>query len=297
MGELTIDLEIVKIKIGDEIYPEQLRKIKNPPKQLYLKGNIELLKQNCIAIIGSRSCTKNGENLAKKFASELSGQGLTIVSGMAKGIDAIAHRKTIDENGKTIAVLGSGLNYIFPKENEGLYYDILKSGGLIISEYSPNVEPNSKMFLERNRIVSGISIGILVIEAMDRSGTSVTARLATQQGRKVFVLPHEIEDIHGKGTNKLIRKGATLITSTQEIIEEFEFLSFKEINDSKTKAIRSKIVKKEYQEIYNLIKNGASNINAICKESEKSIKDINNILFMLEIDGFITKKKGEYKCI
>ncbi|MBP7024517.1 MAG: DNA-processing protein DprA [Clostridia bacterium] len=297
MGELTIDLEIVKIKIGDEIYPEQLRKIKNPPKQLYLKGNIELLKQNCIAIIGSRSCTKNGENLAKKFASELSGQGLTIVSGMAKGIDAIVHRKTIDENGKTIAVLGSGLNYIFPKENEGLYYDILKSGGLIISEYSPNVEPNSKMFLERNRIVSGISIGILVIEAMDRSGTSVTARLATQQGRKVFVLPHEIEDIHGKGTNKLIRKGATLITSTQEIIEEFEFLSFKEINDNKTKAIRSKIVKKEYQEIYNLIKNGASNINAICKESEKSIKDINNILFMLEIDGFITKKQGEYKCI
>ena len=282
MGELTIDLEIVKIKIGDEIYPEQLRKIKNPPKQLYLKGNIELLKQNCIAIIGSRSCTKNGENLAKKFASELSGQGLTIVSGMAKGIDAIVHRKTIDENGKTIAVLGSGLNYIFPKENEGLYYDILKSGGLIISEYSPNVEPNSKMFLERNRIVSGISIGILVIVAMDRSGTSVTARLATQQG---------------KGTNKLIRKGATLITSTQEIIEEFEFLSFKEINDNKTKAIRSKIVKKEYQEIYNLIKNGASNINAICKESEKSIKDINNILFMLEIDGFITKKQGEYKCI
>ena len=297
MGELTIDLEIVKIKIGDEIYPEQLRKIKNPPKQLYLKGNIELLKQNCIAIIGSRSCTKNGENLTKKFASELSEQGLTIVSGMAKGIDAIAHRKTIDENGKTIAVLGSGLNYIFPKENEGLYYDILKSGGLIISEYSPNVEPNSKKFLERNRIVSGISIGILVIEAMDRSGTSVTARLATQQGRKVFVLPHEIEDIHGKGTNKLIRKGATLITSTQEIIEEFEFLSFKEINDNKTKAIRSKIVKKEYQEIYNLIKNGASNINAICKESEKSIKDINNILFMLEIDGFITKKQGEYKCI
>ena len=297
MGELTIDLEIVKIKIGDEIYPEQLRKIKNPPKQLYLKGNIELLKQNCIAIIGSRSCTKNGENLTKKFASELSGQGLTIVSGMAKGIDAIAHRKTIDENGKTIAVLGSGLNYIFPKENEELYYDILKSGGLIISEYSPNVEPNSKMFLERNRIVSGISIGILVIEAMDRSGTSVTARLATQQGRKVFVLPHEIEDIHGKGTNKLIRKGATLITSTQEIIEEFEFLSFKEINDNKTKAIRSKIVKKEYQEIYNLIKNGASNINAICKEYEKSIKDINNILFMLEIDGFITKKQVEYKCI
>ena len=256
-----------------------------------------MLKQNCIAIIGSRSCTKNGENLAKKFASELSGQGLTIVSGMAKGIDAIVHRKTIDENGKTIAVLGSGLNYIFPKENEGLYYDILKSGGLIISEYSPNVEPNSKMFLERNRIVSGISIGILVIEAMDRSGTSVTARLATQQGRKVFVLPHEIEDIHGKGTNKLIRKGATLITSTQEIIEEFEFLSFKEINDNKTKAIRSKIVKKEYQEIYNLIRNGTSNINAICKESEKSIKDINNILFMLEIDGFITKKQGEYKCI
>lgn len=297
MGKLTIELEIVKIKIEDEIYPNQLRKIRNPPKQLYLKGNIELLKQNCIAIIGSRSCTKNGENLTKKFASELSSQGLVIVSGMAKGIDAIAHKKTIEEKGKTIAVLGSGLNYIFPKENEELYYNILESGGLIISEYAPNIKPKSKMFLERNRIVSGISIGILVIEAMARSGTSVTARLATQQGKKVFVLPHEIEDIHGKGTNQLIRKGATLITSTKEIIEEFKFLNFKKKNNNKDKKIRSKIVKKEYQEIYDLIKNGASNMNMICKESEKSIKDINNILFMLEINGFIIKEQGGYKCI
>lgn len=286
---------MIKITIENEQYPEKLKKIKNPPKELYLKGNTELLNKNIISIIGSRSCTENGKRLARKFATELSKQGLVIASGMAKGIDAQAHNATLEVEGKTIAILGCGLNYIFPKENRHLYHEILKNDGLIISEYTPDTQPSSKLFLERNRIVSGISIGILVIEAAFRSGTSVTAKLAKEQGKKIFVLPHEIEDKHGIGTNKLIRQGATLVTSTKEIIEEFEFLEYKKISNIKNR--KNLIKNKEYQKIYELIERGVVNIDEICRKSDRTIKEINNILFILEIEGYITKYMGGYKCI
>ena len=260
---------MIKITIYDKEYPDKLRKIKNPPKQLYLKGNKELLNQNIISIIGSRNCSENGKKLARKFASELSNQGIVIASGMAKGIDSQAHIGALEAKGKTIAVLGSGLNHIFPEENKELYYEILKNEGLIIREYSPDTKPVSKLFLERNRIVSGISIGILVVEAAYRSGTSVTAKLAKEQGKKIFVLPHEIGDIHGVGTNRLIRQGATLITTTKEIIEEFELFKYKE-TDNKPKEIneneKRKIENEEYKKIYMIIESGAVSINQICKK-------------------------------
>ena len=148
---------------------------------------------------------------------------------MAKGIDTIAHEETINAKCKTIAVLGSGFHNIFPKENSALYKKILEKDGLIISEYAPEIQAQSKQFLERNRIISGLSIGVLVIEAGYRSGTSVTAKIAKKQNRKVFVLPHEINDKYGIGTNKLIQKGAILVTSTKDIVENFKFLKYKEI--------------------------------------------------------------------
>ena len=228
---------ILKITQKDDIYPNSLRKIKNPPKHLYLEGNIDLLNANIISIIGSRSCTENGIKLATKFAKGLSKQDIVIASGMAIGIDSAAHRGTLKVRGKTIAVLGSGFNNIFPKENIKLYHEIIKNNGLVITEYEPNIEPSSNRFLERNRIVSGLSIGILVVEAAHRSGTSVTARLATEQEKKIFVLPHEIDDIHGVGTNRLIRNGAILVTSPREIIEEFEFLEYKELKINNTNSI------------------------------------------------------------
>lgn len=287
---------IIKITIENEKYPYQLRKIKNPPKQLYLKGNIDLLDQNIISIIGSRSCTKNGRKLAKKFASELSNQGLVIASGMARGIDSVAHEATLNANGKTIAVLGNGLNHIFPKENQKLYNEILENAGLIISEYPPETEPASNLFLERNRIVSGISIGILVVEAAFRSGTSVTAKFTKEQDKKVFVLPHEIGESHGVGTNQLIRKGAILVTSTKEIINEFEFLNYKEIEKTE-KIVEKKIVNKEYKEIYELIANGINNINEIYRKSNKPMSEVNRIIFMLEVEEYIAKTEGGYICV
>lgn len=291
---------MIKITIESEKYPKQLRKIKNPPKQLYFKGNIELLNENMIAIIGSRNCSERGGNLAEKFAAELFDQGLTIVSGMAKGIDTAAHKGTLKAKGKTIAVLGSGFNHIFPEENRELYHDIIKEGGLVISEYPPDIKPSPEKFLERNRIISGLSIGILVVEAAYRSGTSVTARIAKEEKRKVFVLPHEIEDSHGKGTNQLIRKGAILITSTKEIIEEIPFLKYKKVVEKKQeKAVKNKRepTKKEQSEIYQMIEKGISSINQIHKESKKSIQQINQIILILEIEGYIKKVAGGYQCI
>ena len=291
-----------------------------------------MLNTNIISIIGSRSCTENGIKLATKFAKGLSKQGIVIASGMAVGIDSAAHRGTLKAKGKTIAVLGSGFNNIFPKENINLYNEIIKNDGLVITEYEPNIEPSSNRFLERNRIVSGLSIGILVVEAAHRSGTSVTARLATEQEKKIFVLPHEIGDIHGVGTNRLIRNGAILVTSPKEIIEEFEFLKYKESkiketnvvkktkrkntmknnnekkskvkeketktqSYSKTEIIRKKKVEKEYQGVYDLIFDGNNSIDELCKRTGLNVKDINNILFMLELEGNIVKTSGGYKCI
>ena len=286
---------MIEIKIENSQYPDALRKIKNPPKQLYLEGNIELLNKNSIAIIGSRNCSENGKILAKKFAKELVEQGLTIISGMAKGIDSHAHIETLNNNGNTIAVLGNGFNNIFPKENINLYRKIIESNGLIISEYPPNVKAKSEFFLERNRIVSGLSIGILVIEAAYRSGTSVTARIAKEQGKKIFVLPHEIGDIHGVGTNNLIRKGATLVTSTKEIIKEYDFLKYKKISKKENLKIEFKTI--EEKQVYLLLKIKITNINIISDKLQLPINKINEILFMLELHGYIKKKKGVYECI
>ena len=179
------------IYVNDNEYPNMLKKIKRPPKELYIEGDLGNLNTNCIGIVGSRNCTEYGEKWCKIFVEELVKYGLTVVSGMALGIDSVSHNAAIDMGGKTIAVLPSGLNSIYPEENMYLYKKILKSGGTVITEYDPNVEAGYKNFLKRNRIVSGLSMGILVVEAAYRSGTSVTARYAKLQKRDVFCIPRK----------------------------------------------------------------------------------------------------------
>lgn len=287
---------ILKITQDDKYFPEKLKNIPNPPKQLFLEGNKDLLKEPSIAIIGSRKSTKNGQKLAQKFTQELSAQNLVIVSGMAKGIDGIAHKSTLDVKGKTIAVLGGGFNHIYPEENTPLYHEILKNGGLIVSEYPPETKPAYQQFLQRNRIVSGLSIGVLIIEAAHRSGTSVTAKLAYEQGRKVFVLPHEIENTYGVGTNQLIRKGAILVTSTQEIINEYEELSYKTSDNTAENKIR-KFATEDDKIVYELIERGFNQIDEISQKSNKPVSKIASIILLLEIEGYIEKTAGGYKCI
>ena len=210
--------------------------------------------------------------------------------GWLFGIDSVAHSQTLHAHGNTIAVLPSGLQNIYPKTNKNLFKQIIKNGGLVITEYSPKTKANSKYFLERNRIVSGISIGVLIIEGVYRSGTSVTAKLAKLQNKKVFAIPHEIWDSHGVGPNNLIREGATLVTSPQNIVEEFDFLSYIEsknisINSFKENTCKKELKNKEYEDIYKLINEKPISINEIYIKSKESIGKINNILFMLEVEG------------
>ena len=197
IGSIKGGTKIKTITIDDLEYPNQLKKIENPPKSLYIEGNVGAIKATSIAIIGSRACSSNGAKLAKKFANELVLQDIAIVSGMAEGIDTAGHIGALDAGGTTIAVLGGGFNHIFPESNIGLFKRIVDAGGAVISEYPPDINVSSKQFLERNRIVSGLSIGVLVIEAAYGSGTSVTAALAKSQGKKVFCVPHEMDNIHG----------------------------------------------------------------------------------------------------
>lgn len=283
------------INYDSAFYPTSLKNIKKPPKKLYTIGNVNLLNTTCFSIVGSRVCSKYGMEMAKFFSKELSLQNLTIVSGMALGIDAISHHSALDMKKNTIAVLGCGFNKIFPKENISLYNKILENNGLIISEYCPDEEACSKNFLERNRIVSGLSIGLLVIEAVHRSGTSVTAKLAKEQGKKVFCIPHNIGDKYGVGINRLIKNGATVVTSPEEIIDSFEFLNYKNYEKNNIFLPIHENIPKKYEEIYNILIGPPQNLSQICEKTNKPIQFINNAIFMLELNGNIIKTKEGYQ--
>lgn len=204
------------ININEREYPQVLKEIYDPPISLYVKGNIEKLNNKNIGIVGCRECTTYGKKSAEYFAYNLSKQNINIVSGLAKGIDSYAHLGSLN-NGNTIAVLGNGLDMIYPKENLELANEIVKRGGTIISEYPCGTKPDKMKFPARNRIISGISSGIIVIEAKEKSGTLITVDFALEQGRDVFVVPGNINSINSVGTNDLIKQGAMLITTYEEV--------------------------------------------------------------------------------
>ncbi len=205
---------------GDEEYPHMLRCIPSPPHILYMKGRIDETDQKSIAIIGSRKCTSYGKNTAYKFAKELAAYGITIISGMAYGIDSAAHRGALDGGGRTIAVLGCGVDICYPKSNVNLMRDIIANGA-VISEYNMGTNPAPGNFPRRNRIISGLSKGVLVVEAGLKSGTLITVDYALEQGRDVFSVPGNINCAVSKGTNKLIKEGAKPVTCIEDILEEF----------------------------------------------------------------------------
>ncbi len=221
------------ISIVDEEYPKSLRNIYDFPVSLYCKGNIKILKDKVIAIVGCRDATNYGKNAAKYFSYNIAKQNINIVSGLARGIDSYAHIGVIcaqiEENsansinnlkkcGKTIAILGNGLDIIYPEENKKLAQQILENGGCIMSEYPLGAKPERIHFPERNRIISGISDGILVIEAKEKSGTLITVDFALEQGKDVYAVPGNINSNNSVGTNELIKQGAKMVTNYEEVI-------------------------------------------------------------------------------
>ena len=277
------------IELENKLYPKILKNIKKAPKKLYINGNLDILNSNCIAIIGSRKNTKYGEKWCKKFAQEFIKYNLTIVSGMALGIDKIAHKTAIRNGGKTIAVLPSGLENIYPEENLELYNEIILNGGCVISEYEPKINASSKNFLERNRIVSGLSLGTVVIEAAYRSGTSVTAKIAKEQGRDVFCIPGSLDNPKSIGTNNLIKEFAKIVTSPKDVINNDNFLHKIEVNSN---TLVKEQIPEEYKKIYSLITDIPININDIAKKSLLELREVSSKLTMLELDGKVVKLPG-----
>lgn len=214
---LKNDIKI--INISDDNYPAKLKNIYAPPITIFAKGDISLLNSKSIAIVGSREPSKYGIYVAEKFSKELSKEGIAIVSGLAKGIDTFAHVGALSSFGKTIAVLGSGIDVVYPKEN-AKYYREISEKGLIISEYIVGTAPESKNFPQRNRIISGLSDGVLVVEARKNSGTMITTDFALEQGKELYVIPGNITSNLSAGTNNLIKEGAKLVTDVYEILED-----------------------------------------------------------------------------
>ena len=212
--------EIQLITINDEDYPQKLKQIYDPPVILYLKGNKKVLNEKSIAIVGCRLCTNYGKNVAKKISYNLSVNNIIVISGLARGIDTYSHIGTLLANGKTIAVMGCGLDRVYPEENKKVFEEIILKGGAVISEYVIGTKPLAKNFPRRNRIISGISDGVVVVEAKEKSGTLITVDFAQEQGKEIYVVPGNITSINSYGTNELIKQGAKVITNVSDILED-----------------------------------------------------------------------------
>lgn len=208
------------IDIYNKYYPDRLRLIYDPPVVLYVKGNKTMLNNKSIAIVGCRVPTSYGKNIANKMSYNLSINNINIISGLARGIDTCSHIGCLKAKGTTIAVVGCGLDRVYPEENKELFKDIIKSGGAIISEYVIGTKPLAKNFPKRNRIISGLSNGVVIIEAKEKSGTLITADFALEQGKEVYAVPGNITSINSYGTNELIKQGAKVATNVQDILED-----------------------------------------------------------------------------
>lgn len=207
--------------LDDGSYPPMLREIADPPITLYVRGDWQAcFEQPCVAVIGSRMCSTYGQNASEMLARDLASRGICIVSGLARGIDSAAHRGAIKAGGRTVAVIGTGLDSIYPKENAKLVEEIVASGGAVVSQFPLGTPPIKENFPYRNRIISGLSMGVLVVEASERSGSLITARLATEQGREVLAVPGNITSRNSFGTNYLIKAGAKLVQQWQDVVAE-----------------------------------------------------------------------------
>jgi DNA processing protein len=288
-----------KVKIityWDDEYPELLKRIHDPPAFLYVKG--EFLPEDNLAmgIVGTRIPSQYGRLITEQFSRELVGYKFTVVSGLARGIDTVAHKTVLNNQGRTIAVLGSGLDQIYPPENRKLAQDISYNGA-VISEYPLGTLPDAGNFPKRNRIISGLSYGVLIIEAGVKSGALITAFHALEQNREVFAVPGPINSGKSSGTNKLIKEGAKLVQGIQDILQELQCqIGMKE--ESKNLSLREKPktapeLEKKEKEIFNLLSDSPVHVDQLANESKKSVPEVLSILLTLELLGIVKQLSGK----
>lgn len=274
----------------DREYPQNLKNIPDPPIVLYVKGELQEEDKISIGIVGSRRASFYGLSSALEFAAGLSRSGFTIISGMARGIDTYAHKGALKNKGRTIAVMGSGFNNIYPPENKELAAQIA-SNGAVISEFPLNTEPFKQNFPRRNRVISGLSLGVLVVEAARNSGALITADFALEQGREVFALPGKIDARTSFGTNGLIKQGAKLVASIEDILEEFNLVPVKENPWHQDKPQALSLASKESL-LYNMISSAPLLLDEIIENSGLDASSVLDTLLKLELKKLIRQLPG-----
>jgi len=269
-------------------YPEKLHAIPDPPHSIYIKTerNLDFTKP-AVAVVGSRKCSKYGYETAYKIGYELAMNGISVVSGMASGIDSAAHRGCVEANGYPIAVLGCGVDICYPKHNINLYVDISRQG-MIISEYAMSTQPKPGLFPERNRIISGLGDIIIVVEAGEKSGTFITVDTSLEQGREVYAVPGRISDVQSKGCNSLISQGAHVFQHIDEIIEYIDKVYRDRRSDYKVNnASEEEIYVNKIKKIYDFVRIMPKHLDEIAEEVNISFDEVVRIIFEMELKGII----------
>ncbi len=281
----------------DDEYPDSLRTLYDPPLVLYSRGVIGKSEERSLSIVGSRQAGYYGLTNARRFSSVLAETGVTIISGLARGVDSAAHEGALAAGGRTIAVIGSGLNCLYPPENGRLAQRIEEQGGAVVSELPMNMSPSRTTFPLRNRLVSGWSQGLLLSEAPERSGSLITARLAMEQGRRVFAIPGGIDSSRSAGCHELIRNGATLVTRPEEILEEFGWAPMEEGTMSLfapacTRTGVPEWTDSDERRVAAALEEGYNTIDALCQAAAFTAPDITCILTRLQIRRLVVPEQG-----
>ena len=282
--------QIKIITVKDEKYPKLLKEIYTPPPILYYKGVLSNNDEFPIAVVGTRKFTPYGKQVTEQIVGELAQNGITIISGLALGIDAIAHQAALDANGRTIAILGSGIDFksIYPTHNRYLFQKIIETDGLVATEYPINTLPLKQNFPARNRIVSGLSLGTLVVEAPEESGALITARHALDQNREVFAVPGSINSRNSMGPNNLIKMGAKTVTNASDILETLDLTQATDF------IANQKIIpeSKEEEIILNLLSHEPIHVDEITRKSNLSIQSVTSVLTIMEMKGKVKNLGG-----
>ena len=277
---------IREILAMESAFPERLREIPDSPSCIYCKGRLPEKDEHTVGIIGARDGTDYGKAVARKLAGELSEYGISIISGMAYGIDSAAHLGALEAKGRTYAVLGCGVNICYPSVNYRLYQKIMEKGG-IISEYAPGAPPLPHHFVERNRLIAGLSDILLVVEAKEKSGTFITVDRALEQGKQVFAVPGRITDPLSKGCNKLIREGAAVCLSKEDILECFSI-------DSEKESTRRLSLEGEERKVFEALDLEKKHVDILSRELSMPLKSLYAILLQLELAGYCISESNAY---
>jgi DNA processing protein len=281
------------LTLDDPLYPALLREISDPPPLLYVQGDVNLLTEWQLAIVGSRNPSASGRNTAYDFAHYLAGGGLTVTSGLAVGIDAAAHKGALAAGGKTIAVVATGLDRVYPAQHRDLAHQIADNGA-IVSEFPLGTSPRAELFPRRNRIISGLSLGTLIVEAALRSGSLITARMAMEQAREVFAIPGSIHNPLARGCHRLIREGAKLVETADDILEELGALAGIETTEAEAQPDDSQTHQKDgdYQILFEYLGFDPIAIDKLIQNSGLTADAVSSMLLLLELEGEVESLPG-----